>query len=145
MLATSISILALWVPFGYYHSHAGLIVFASVYGFNSGAFVSLLMPCAAKSGSIDNLGQVFGTFQTFVSISYVSSQPSSFDVTHKVRCLTGLPIMGAILSRQSNESFLGLQLFGACSIMMGAVFMGVSAFIYGRRMTQDRSGKGLAT
>lgn len=69
MVTTGLSILCLWIPFDYHHSHAGIVVFAIVYGFNSGAFVSLLMPCAAKSGSIENLGQVFGTFQTVISIS----------------------------------------------------------------------------
>jgi hypothetical protein len=51
------------IPFDYHPSHAGLIVFALAYGYASGGFVSLLMPCAAKSGSLETLGQRFGTFQ----------------------------------------------------------------------------------
>ena len=65
---TGIDILALWLPFNYYPSHAGLIVFALLYGFVSGAFVSLLMPCAAKSGTLETLGQRFGTFQAVISV-----------------------------------------------------------------------------
>lgn len=61
--------LALWLPFNYVASHAGIIVFALVYGFTSGAFVSLLMPCVAKSGDIQTLGQRFGTFQIVMSIA----------------------------------------------------------------------------
>lgn len=66
---TGVSILCLWLPFDNHHSLAGLIVFALVYGFVSGAYVSLLMPCAAKSGSLETLGQRFGTFQTVISLA----------------------------------------------------------------------------
>lgn len=69
---TGIDILALWLPFNYYPSHAGLIVFALLYGFVSGAFVSLLMPCAAKSGTLETLGQRFGTFQAVISVRSVN-------------------------------------------------------------------------
>jgi hypothetical protein len=67
-LLTGGSILALWLPFNYHPSHAGIIVFALVYGFVSGAFVSLLMPCVAKVGSLEILGQRFGTFQTVIGL-----------------------------------------------------------------------------
>jgi len=67
-LLTGASILALWLPFSYYPSHAGIIVFALIYGFVSGAFVSLLMPCAAKAGSLETLGQRFGTFQAVMAV-----------------------------------------------------------------------------
>ncbi|KAH8691637.1 major facilitator superfamily domain-containing protein [Talaromyces proteolyticus] len=117
MVITSLAIISLWVPFNYHYSHAGLVTFSAVYGFSSGAFVSLLMPCAAKAGSLDTLGQRFGTFQSLISIS----------------CLTGLPIMGAILARQNNSDFLGLQLFGGCSILLGAGLTGVSTLILGQR------------
>lgn len=67
-LLTGVSILALWLPFNYHPSHTGIIVFALVYGFVSGAFVSLLVPCAAKAGSLETLGQRFGTFQIVISL-----------------------------------------------------------------------------
>ena len=66
---TGVSILCLWLPFDTHPSHAGLIVFGVVYGFVSGAYVSLLMPCAAKSGSLETLGQRFGTFQSVIGIA----------------------------------------------------------------------------
>lgn len=66
---TGVSILCLWLPFDTHPSHAGLMVFGVVYGFVSGAYVSLLMPCAAKSGSLETLGQRFGTFQSVVGIA----------------------------------------------------------------------------
>ena len=65
---SGVSMLALWLPFNYYYSHAGVIVFALAYGVFSGAFVSLLMPCVARAGSIQTLGQRFGTFQIVISI-----------------------------------------------------------------------------
>jgi MFS family permease len=76
-LLTGASILALWLPFNYHASHAGIIVFALIYGFVSGAFVCLLMPCVAKSGSLDTLGQRFGTFQTIIAARLVALPPSS--------------------------------------------------------------------
>lgn len=79
-LLTGASILALWLPFSYHpaSSHAGIIVFTLVYGFVSGAFVCLLMPCAAKSGSLDTLGQRFGTFQMVVALRSVALPPCAF-------------------------------------------------------------------
>lgn len=66
---TGASIVALWLPFNYHPSQAGIIVFALVYGFVSGAFVSLLLPCAAKLGSLETLGQRFGTFQPVIGLA----------------------------------------------------------------------------
>ncbi|KND93406.1 Riboflavin transporter MCH5 [Tolypocladium ophioglossoides CBS 100239] len=111
-LLTGASILALWLPFSYYPSHAGIIVFALVYGFVSGAFVSLLMPCAAKAGSLETLGQRFGTFQPVMAVS----------------TLTGLPIMGAILRRQQDTNFTGLQIFSGVSCLLGAGLLIVSTY-----------------
>lgn len=67
-LCTGASILGLWLPFNYHPSHAGIIVFALVYGFVSGAVVCLLMPCVAKIGDLNTLGQRFGTFQMVISV-----------------------------------------------------------------------------
>jgi MFS family permease len=67
-LSSAVTIFALWIPFDYYSSHAALIVFATVYGYTSGGFTSLLMPCAAKSGSLETLGTRFGTFQLIMAI-----------------------------------------------------------------------------
>lgn len=67
--ATGISMLALWLPFNYHPSKAGIIIFAIVFGFVSGAVVSLVMPCVAKTGTLDTLGQRFGTFQTVIGVA----------------------------------------------------------------------------
>ncbi|KAI9730904.1 MAG: hypothetical protein M1834_005622 [Cirrosporium novae-zelandiae] len=110
------SILCLWLPFSYHHSHAGIIVFALIYGFVSGSYVSLLMPCIAKAGDIETIGQRFGTFQTIVGLS----------------CLTGLPILGAILNRQHDVDFSGLQIFAAVSILLGTAMSGGARFFVAR-------------
>ncbi|KAI1501365.1 major facilitator superfamily domain-containing protein [Biscogniauxia marginata] len=112
-LLTSLSILALWLPFNYYPSQAGIIVFAIVYGCASGAFVSLLMPCAAKAGSLETLGQRFGTFQMVLGLS----------------CLTGLPIIGSILSSQNNTDYMGVQLWSGLCCLLGTGLLAVSTYL----------------
>ncbi|KAJ5689617.1 hypothetical protein N7462_004009 [Penicillium macrosclerotiorum] len=112
-MLTGVSMLCLWLPFNYHPSHPGIIVFALVYGFVSGAVVSLLMPCVAKSGSLDTLGQRFGTFQMVISGS----------------CLTGLPIMGGILTRQGMTDFSGLQIFSAMTALLGACCLVISTYL----------------
>ena len=66
---TGISVACLWIPFDYHRSHTGIIIFSLAYGLFSGAYVSLMMPCAAKSGRLDTLGQRFGTFQSVLAIA----------------------------------------------------------------------------
>jgi MFS family permease len=66
---TGLSILCLWLPLDTHPSHAGLMVFGVVYGVVSGACVSMLMPCAAKSASLETLGVQFGTFQSVIGIA----------------------------------------------------------------------------
>jgi hypothetical protein len=63
--------LTLWLPFNYHHSQAATIIFALVYGLVSGAFVSLTMPCVFKLGSLETLGQRFGTFQIVMTVRRV--------------------------------------------------------------------------
>ncbi|KAJ5643634.1 uncharacterized protein N7484_006141 [Penicillium longicatenatum] len=109
-LLSCIMILCLWLPFDYHSSNAGLIVFAVAYGFFSGAFVSIMMPCCAKSGSLETLGRQIGTYQGVIAIS----------------CLTGLPIMGAILGKQHNSTYEGMQVFAIVTMFVGFVFLLVS-------------------
>lgn len=121
-LFTGGSILALWLPFNYHASHAGIIVFGLVFGFVSGAVVSLMMACVAKTGPLETLGQRFGTFQIVISVRYgicILCWQSHSRLLTNYSCLTGLPIEGAILNRQHNTDFSGLQIFAAVSILIG--------------------------
>lgn len=74
-----VSVASLWMPFNHRDSHAGIIMFALAYGLSSGAYVSLMMPCAAKCGKLETLGQRFGTFQSFISIACVISRLSGLN------------------------------------------------------------------
>ncbi|KAF7588895.1 hypothetical protein BBP40_005045 [Aspergillus hancockii] len=60
------------------------------------------MPCVAKAGNIETWGIRFGSFQMIIGVC----------------CLTGLPIMGAILNRQGNTDYSGLQLFSGISCLL---------------------------
>ncbi|KAF2709139.1 MFS general substrate transporter [Pleomassaria siparia CBS 279.74] len=113
---TGVSMLALWLPFNYHSSHAGLIVFALAYGFCSGAFVSLMMPCVAKAGNIETLGRRFGTFQIVMAISN----------------LTGLPTTGAILDRQGGHEYSGLQIFSGASAVLGSLILVAATYFLGK-------------
>ncbi|KAL5425789.1 hypothetical protein PMIN04_002401 [Paraphaeosphaeria minitans] len=115
---SGVCMLALWLPFNYHSSHAATIVFALAYGFTSGAFVSLLMPCVTKSGSIERLGLRFGTFQIIMSFAN----------------LTGLPIMGAILNRQGGADYSSLMLFGGIGSIVGAAFLIVARYLLGKKL-----------
>ena len=64
-----ISMLCLWLPFDFHPSRAGIIIFCLVYGFVSGAFVSLMMPAVAKLGPIETMGMRFGNFQLVIAVS----------------------------------------------------------------------------
>jgi hypothetical protein len=131
---SGICMLALWLPFSYYSSHVGLIFFALAYGFFSGAFVSLLMPCVARVGNIETLGRRFGTFQIVMSIRFRT--PIFFFVwlwqlTFHSN-LTGLPIMGAILGRQGGHDYSGLQIFGGGSCILGSIPLTMATYLLGK-------------
>ncbi|KAL3450229.1 MFS transporter [Aspergillus insuetus] len=120
--STGLTILCLWLPFEFHHSHTGVIVFAAIYGFVSGAFISLLIPFASRAGSLETLGQRIGAFQTVLGVSN----------------LTGLPILGAILGRQHATHFWGLILFAFTSITLGTALLLVAIVIGRHRFKGSR-------
>lgn len=70
-LSSRLSILCFWLPLEIYPSHAGLLVFAAVYGFVSGGFVSLMTPCvvALAGGRTEELGVKLGGFMAVVALA----------------------------------------------------------------------------
>ena len=68
---TAATILAFWLPLELIttSTHAQIIAFAAVYGFFSGAFISMLLPCVARLGSVATLGQRFGTFEAVIAFA----------------------------------------------------------------------------
>jgi MFS family permease len=106
-LISVIVTLALWIPV---KDTAGILVFAAIFGFSSGGFISLGPALIAQISDIRQIGTRVGTGFVFQSIGG----------------LTGSPLAGALITADSG-SFMGLQIF--CGISM---FVGVSLFAMAR-------------
>lgn len=91
------------------HNAAGLVVFAVLYGFFSGTFLSL--PPTTVAFLTKDMSQIGTRTGTYTAVA-------AFGV------LIGTPICGAILSR--TRSFIGLQVFGGCCIFAAAVFVALA-------------------
>jgi hypothetical protein len=48
---------------------AQIFAFSAMYGFASGAFISIIMPCVADLGPVETLGQRFGVYQAVIGLS----------------------------------------------------------------------------
>lgn len=90
-----ITVLAIWLPAG--HTMAGLIVFNLLFGFASGSNISLTPVCVGKLCRTENLGRYYATCYTIVSVG----------------CLTGVPIVGEIITANGGE-YWGLITFTGC-------------------------------
>ncbi|KAF2166993.1 hypothetical protein M409DRAFT_66108 [Zasmidium cellare ATCC 36951] len=113
---SSMIMACLWLPFNFFSSHAGITVFCLCYGFTSGTFIALIVPCAAKTGSIETIGTRFGTYQPVIGMSM----------------LTGLPISGAILDLQGGLNYWGLQTFAIVTTFIGAIIIAASTVLFRR-------------
>jgi MFS family permease len=90
------SLFGVWLPLG--HTKAGLVVFALMFGFSSGSNISLTPVCIGQLCPTTSYGLYYSTCYTIVSIG----------------CLTGIPIVGEILT-SNGGNYWGLILFvGAC-------------------------------
>ncbi|KAJ5035374.1 uncharacterized protein L3040_007845 [Drepanopeziza brunnea f. sp. 'multigermtubi'] len=105
---TALSLLAFWLPTeaAADSSHAQIFAFSAVYGFASGAFISVMMPCAADLGPVATLGQRFGTYQAVVGLA----------------SLTSLPIQGALIPLDRG-GFTYLIVFSGVCVAVGTVFI----------------------
>ncbi|KAE8150439.1 major facilitator superfamily domain-containing protein [Aspergillus avenaceus] len=113
MIATSlfsvIIVLALWLPS---RSNAPAIVFTALYGFSSGAVVSLAPALIAQiTKDMREIGVRSGTYFGIVSFA----------------ALTGMPIAGALLPDPLHGSYLKLQIF--CGVVM---FGGIVLYVFAR-------------
>ncbi|KAI9369952.1 major facilitator superfamily domain-containing protein [Aspergillus egyptiacus] len=97
-----ILVLALWLPS---RTNATAIAFAALYGFSSGAAVSLAPALVAQISDIRQIGVRSGTYFAIAAFA----------------ALTGTPIAGALLPRPLEGSYLGLQLF--CAGTMGVALL----------------------
>lgn len=98
---SAVIVLALWLPSA---ANAPIIIFAVLYGFSSGAFVSLAPSLVAQISDIRQIGVRNGTLFAIVSIA----------------ALTGNPIGGALVTRD-NGKFKYLQIFCGCAMVCGTV------------------------
>jgi MFS family permease len=107
MLA-SILILALWIPAT---GNAAIIVFSALFGFASGAYVSLAAAMVVKISPFPEIGYRTGLLFLF----------SSFGG------LTTNPIAGAILSRDGG-SYTGMKVFAGVFLLAGSFFILAARF-----------------
>ena len=110
---SAIFCLAVWIPV---NNTAGILVFMIIFGFSSGAFVSLVPPMIAQISEITQIGTRVGTAYSIMSFG----------------ALTGSPIGGAIAKAQDGK-FLGLQLFCGFAMLAGATTLVVARFVVGGR------------
>jgi MFS family permease len=101
-------VLALWLPS---KGNAPAIVFSALYGFGSGAFVSLAPALVAQISDLRQVGVRNGTF--FAVISFAA--------------LTGTPIGGALVPDVLHGSYTRLQIF--CGVVM---IVGSTLFVFAR-------------
>lgn len=91
-----------------------MILFASFYGFTTGAFVSLAPACLAQISEIREIGVRNGALFACVSLA----------------ALTGVPIGGALVTKY-NGDFLGLQIFAGCMLLAGSTFFVLARGVIG--------------
>lgn len=110
-----LSCLILW--FVTAKSLATLMLFAAIYGFFSGAFISLVNPCVAQISHIRQIGTRIGMLYSMLSF------PS----------LLGSPAAGALLSR-GHGSFDGLIIFSGSTIIAGSLLILVAKLLIEPRL-----------
>jgi MFS family permease len=106
---SSVFCLAIWIPV---KTTAGILVFAVIFGFSSGGFISLGPTLVAQISDIRYIGTRVGT--AFAVQSFGS--------------LTGSPLAGAIVSNQ-NGKFIGLQIFCGVTMMVAAIFLLAARYV----------------
>lgn len=109
--ASGILVLALWLTTT---GNLPTILFASFYGFTTGAFVSLAPACLAQISEIREIGVRNGALFACVSLA----------------ALTGVPIGGALVTLYDGE-FTGLQVFAGCMLLAGSTTFLIARVVIG--------------
>ncbi|KPI42952.1 Riboflavin transporter MCH5 [Cyphellophora attinorum] len=105
---SGIWVLALWIPC---NTQNGLIAFAALFGFSSGAYISLVTPAIAKVSPLPEIGFRNGLVFAVASLAG----------------LTTNPINGAIL--ELSTGWLGPKIFAGTLLIVGSMFI-LSVRIY---------------
>ena len=101
-ILTTVISLALWIPA---KSNAPIIVFAALFGFTSGTFVSMIPALMAQISEVRQIGRRNGTNFFVIAIA----------------ALTGNPIAGVLITKNGG-GYLYLQIFGGVTMCFGALF-----------------------
>ncbi|KAJ5574608.1 monocarboxylate permease [Penicillium hetheringtonii] len=109
---SGILVLALWLPS---RSNAPIIIFSALYGFGSGAFVSLAPALIAQISDLREVGVRNGTCFSIISIA----------------ALTGSPIGGALVPDVLHGSYTRLQIFSGVVMIAGATMFIVARIVVG--------------
>lgn len=109
---SAILVLALWLPS---RSNAPAIIFSALYGFGSGAFVSLAPALIAQISDLREVGVRNGTCFSIISFA----------------ALTGTPIGGALVPDVLTGSYTRLQVFCGVVMLAGATLFVVARIVVG--------------
>lgn len=109
---SAILVLALWLPS---RGNVPVIIFSALYGFGSGAFVSLAPAVVAQISDLREVGVRNGTF--FAIISFAA--------------LTGTPIGGALVPNVLHGSYTRLQIFSGVVMFAGATLFVAARTVVG--------------
>ncbi|PPQ80776.1 hypothetical protein CVT25_001913 [Psilocybe cyanescens] len=110
---SGVSCVAFWL---FAKSLVSIMLFSSIYGFFSGAFISLITPCVAQISDIRVIGTRIGMLYTIISF------PS----------LLGGPAAGALLSH-NHGSYNAMIIFSGTTVIVG------SAFILGSKLVVEKN------
>ncbi|KAI0629937.1 MFS general substrate transporter [Trametes polyzona] len=102
-LLMGLSALVFWV---FAKTLVAIILFAIVYGFFSGAFIAMLIPCVAQISELNEIGTRIGVLYSIISFA----------------ALAGGPAAGALL-RAGHGSYTGMIVLCGVSNVAGALFM----------------------
>ncbi|KAF4979583.1 hypothetical protein FZEAL_4253 [Fusarium zealandicum] len=101
--------LCVWIPV---NDTAGIVVFAVIFGFSSGGYISLAPTLIAQISDIRQIGTRVGAAFALQSFG----------------ALTGSPIGGALVSAQKGD-YLGLQLFCGLAMFAGTIFIVAARYV----------------
>ncbi|EIW52339.1 MFS general substrate transporter [Trametes versicolor FP-101664 SS1] len=113
-LLMGLSALVFWI---FAKSLVAIILFAVVYGFFSGAFIAMLIPCVAQISHLNEIGTKIGVLYSIISFA----------------ALAGGPAAGALL-RAGHGSYIGMIVLCGVSNVAGALFMLVARLRLDRRI-----------
>lgn len=108
MTLSTVLVLALWIPA---RGHVPIILFAALFGFTSGTFVSMAPALVVQISKVEEIGVRTGTSFFIISVA----------------ALTGNPIAGALITK-NNGGYLFLQLFCGMTMAVGAGLIGASRY-----------------